>query len=197
MASCGNLTIGATYDCDDPLQPGVNPRLILMNLDDILLVTYDVGNDRLITDISIKTGVLAAYAFDGFRQSLNPSVEFVPQTLSIGYRHTVEFQVFDISSTQKLNLEKMALGKIVAVVENKNSPGNVDSVFEVFGLGTGMEVQTMTRINRDLETAGSWSIVLSTPDNEGQEATLPISWFDTDYATTLALVDALLVPTAP
>ena len=191
MASCGAIAAGATYDCDAPVQPGVNTRLVLFNYADKGAVTYDVSNDRLITNITLSGSALA-YAFEGYRQSVDPGCEFVAQSLSIGYDHYVNFQVFDISSTQKYNLEKMALGKMCAIVENRNAEGNADSVFEIFGLGAGMEVVTLTRINRDLDTAGSFSIGLKTSDAEGKEVTLPLSLWDTDYATTKAIVDGLL-----
>ena len=191
MAICGGITLGAAYDCDNPLQPGVNPRIILINKADIESVTWDTTNTNAITDLTLKTGK-TGFEFQGYRQSVDAQVEFVPQTLTIGYDHIVNFQVFDISSQQKLNLEKMALGKMVAIVENANVAGNQDSVFEVYGLGAGLEVVTLTRIAKDLETAGSFSVGLKTSDNEGKEAKMPVSWWDTDYNTTLAKVEALL-----
>lgn len=189
MATCGAITVGATYDCDNPIQPGVNPRVWLANKDDIATVTYG-ANSSVVTAITMKA-TKKLWVFDGMRQSVDPQVAFVPQTYAVGYDHILNIQVFDISSTQKLNLQKMALGKIVAFVENSNVAGNDDSVFEVFGLGVGMEVVTLTRINKDAETMGSFSIGLKTSDNEGKEAKLPLSFWDTDYATTLAKLEAL------
>lgn len=196
MATCGNIALGSSYDCDNPIQPGVSSRLILGNLDDIALVTYDLTDPSLITDIQLLEGK-QAFVFEQFRQSLTAQYAFVPQTVSVGYDHQVLLNVFDISHAQKKNLEKMCLGKIFAVVENANVIGNADSVFEVYGLGVGMEVQTLTRIANDLETAGSFSVDLKTSDNEGKETVMPVSWWDTDYATTRALVDSLLLPEPP
>jgi hypothetical protein len=93
-----------------------------------------------------------------------------------------------------LNLEKMALGKMVAVVENVNAAGNADSVFEMFGQGVGMEVVALTRLSRDADTMGAFAITLQTPDNQGKESKLPLSFWDTDYATTKAKVVALETP---
>lgn len=189
MATCGAITAGASYDCDNPLQPGVNPRVWLINKDDIASTTVG-SNASVITAMTLKA-TKAAYAFEGMRQSVDPQVQFVPQTFAVGYDHILNIQVFDISSTQKLNLEKMALGKMVAIVENANVAGNDDSVFEVFGLGVGMEVVTLTRLSKDSETMGSFSIGLKTSDNEGKEAKLPLSFWNTNYATTLAAIEAL------
>ncbi len=193
LASCGGISSGAAFDCDAPLVPGLNPRVWLANYDDIEGYTYDVANTRLVTAITFKTGG-AVYVFDGVKQSTNANSELVPQTLSVGFKHMVTLQVFDISSTQKLNLEKMCQGKMVAIIEHPNAVGNGDSVFEILGGGVGMEVTTLTRISRDTESQGSYSLELSTSDNEGQEATLPLSFLDADYATTLAKIEGYETP---
>jgi hypothetical protein len=194
MATCGGITSGATYDCTNPLQPGVNSTITLINKDDISVVTYDVTKTHLITGITLAAGGKQGYAFEGIRQSVDPQAELIVGTLSVGYDHIVNFQVFDISSDQKVNLEKLALSKVVAVIENMNVVGNADSVFEVYGFDAGLEVVLLTRLARDLETGGSFTVNLKTSDNEGKEAKLPLSFWDTDYATTKAKVDALLIP---
>ena len=191
--ACGGIDMGAGYDCDEPIAPGVDQRLILMNRDDIDTVELEGVIDNLITDITLFDPAVA-FAFQGVRQSLQPSYEFIPQQVSVGYDHIINFLVFDISQEQKNNLMKMALSKMVGIVENLKNPGNANSVFEVFGLGVGMEIITNSRINADLETAGAFSINLKTSDNEGKEPKMPASWFDVDFDTTKAKVDALLVP---
>ena len=86
----------------------------------------------------------------------------------------------------------MALGKVVAVVENLDKTD--EATFEVYGVDVGLEVMTLTRIAADLETGGSFSLNLMTPDDAGKEPKLPATWFITDYATTKAAVEALLTP---
>jgi len=193
-SACGGITIGADYDCLTPLVPGVKQRLILFNLEDIDTVAYSATPPTSLIELITLVTTKQAFAFEGIKRSLNPQYAFIPQTVSVGYDHQVDFLVFDVSQEQKDNLEAMALGKLVAVVENNNSPGNANSVFEVYGLGVGMEIITMTRIPGDLETTGAFSLSLKTSDNEGKEPKMPQSWFDTDYATTKAAVETLLTP---
>ena len=192
-SACGGITVGAPYDCNTPIVPGVNQRLILGNQDDIAVIAYSVSNPSLITNITLKAGK-AAYVFEGVRQSLTPQYELVPGTITVGYLHTINFLAFDISQVAKDNYEKMALGKLWAVIENKNALGNGDSVFEVYGIQVGMEASAITRIPADQETGGAFTISLTTPEAEGKEPKMPQSWFDTDYATTLAKVELLLIP---
>ena len=190
MAACDGITIGATFVCADPVTPGVDTRLLLGNKKDISVTTYA---STIITDITMKT-TKAMFAFEGIRQSLNPQYQFIPQTVSVGYDHQVDFIVFDISQLQKDNIEAMGLNKLFAVIENKNTAGNGDNFFEVYGLDVGMEMQTAGRIPMDLETQGAFSLSLKTSDNEGKEPKMPQTWFVTDYDSTKVLVDALLTP---
>jgi len=193
-SACGGITIGADYDCLQPLVPGVKQRLILFNLDDLDVVAYSAVPPTSLIELISLVSTKQGFAYEGIKRSLNPQYAFIPQTVSVGYDHQVDFLVFDVSQEQKDNLEAMGLGKVVAVVENNNSPGNANSVFEVYGLGVGLEIITMTRIPGDLETTGAFAISLKTSDNEGKEPKMPQSWFDTDYATTKAAVETLLVP---
>ena len=197
MSICGVITQGAAFNCDTPIAPGVDERLILVNKDDIddATVTYDMTDTFIISDIVLAAGGKQGWAFEGNRQSNNPQYLFVPQTVAVGYDHQIDFICFDISAAQKENLEKMALGKMVAIVENNRGRGNGDNFFEVYGLEVGLEVITMTRIPSDLETQGAFSISLKTSDNAGKEPKMPPTWLDTDFPTTKALVDLLLVPT--
>ena len=191
MALCGGISSGIVYDCDNPIVPGVVPDLILFNLRDIATITYDVTKTHIITDIALSSGN-QAYKFEGFRQSMRPQANFVRQPYVNAYDHQIELQVFGITADDKKNLESMALGKIVAVVENLDKTDEV--TFEVFGLDVGLEVMGLSRINADVETGGSYSLNLMTPDDAGKEPKLPANWFDTDYATTKAKVEALLTP---
>ena len=191
--ACGGISAGADYDCDSPVVPGVNQRLILGNLDDVESVTYNGTNPSIIEAITMKSNK-AGFPFQGIRQSLTPSYELVPGTVSVGYNHIVNFLGFEINQAAKDNFEKMAFGKLFAIVENRNAPGNGDSIFEVYGMGVGLEANSMTRAASDQENGGAFAITLQTPEAEGKEPKMPQSWFKTDYATTLALVDAILVP---
>ncbi len=192
-ASCAGLTISASYDCENPIAPGVNQRLILGNLDDINTITFNVTDTYIIEDILMKVGA-PTFFFEGVRRSLNPQYALVPQTVSIGYDHILDFSVFDVSAAQKENLEAMAIKPQFAIVQNLNDAGNGDNFFEVYGITRGLDVLTNVRIPADSDTAGAFVVNLSTPAEGGKENKMPATWFITDFATTLAAVDATLVP---
>ena len=196
---CGGIVIGGKYDCINPIQAGVEQRLLLINKADWdvnAVVVYDLEIPTLITSITL-INLAVAYVFDGTRKSINPQTAYTPSTFTVGYDHQVEFLIFDISSAQKYNIEEMALSKgIVAIVQNKNTEGNDDSIFEVFGKDVGLEIQPgAMRISGDVETNGAYTINLKTSDEMGKEQHLPASVWDSDFVTTLEMINALLIPT--
>ena len=195
MAVCGGISAGISFDCANQVVSGTIPRVWLMNKTDIVSIT-EGANASIASDIVLAAGGTASYLYEGYRQSVNPESAFIPGTLTAGYDHQLAIQVFKIDSLSKLELEKMSLNKIVAIVENVNTPGNGDSIFELFGADAGMEMLTLTRLNRDQETGGTYSVTLKTSDESGKEPKLPLSFFDTDYATTLAKIIGYETPTA-
>ena len=182
---CGNITQGFQLDCSSILQPGLEPRIVLMNQRDIASVTI---TNNVITDITLKGGT-QAYLFETTNKGIQARYEASDIGLTAGYIHEVQFQIHDISSTQKEEVRNMALNKLTAIVFNMPAPGNEDGYFEVFGLNAGMETLETTRVNRG-ETA-AFQITLNTGDNT-RESKLPYNFFDTDYNTTLEKILALL-----
>ena len=194
---CGGIGGDGIYDCIDPIVAGTVQRLILINkaVYNAATIVYDVTTANIITSIALASGDVA-YFFDGVRKSIAPQTAFTPSAVSSGFDHQVDFLVFDISAAQKLNIEKMALSNgLVAIVQNINAAGNKDSVFELFGGGVGMQLQAgAMRISNDTESNSAYTLSLKTADDGGKEQHLPLSIWDTDFATTKNMVDGLLTP---
>ena len=200
MSVCGGINQGSTYDCVDPIVGGNIQNLLLIDLEiwQRAVITYDVTIDNLITNIVLSETDDVGYLFEGIRKSLNPQSAFVPSEVSNGYDHQVDFLIFDVDQDSKNNIEKMAFGKQIAIIENTNAIGNGDSVFEVFGNGLGLEVQASAmRITGDADTNGAYTIALKTSDLSGKEQHLPNSFFAVDYAATKVIYDTLLIPVTP
>jgi len=193
MATCSGITVGSTFDCDNPLVPFVRQRLLIGNLEDIASITRNVTNDNVIEDITMKVGK-AMFAFEAVKSAITAQTELVVQTLSNAYNHQVGLSVFEVDSAQKRNLQGMASLPQFALVENSKDTSLGDSVFEIYGINRGLEPSELIRINADSDTAGAYVITLVTPDEGGKETTLPESFFLTSQSVTDALVEALLVP---
>lgn len=179
MANCGIIDASITYDCENPLQGGANPKLYLINLEDLSGYVEDGSTDNLLTDLTLKTGKVS-YQFEGFRNSLVPAVEVVvPDSGQSLYRHQVAFYIFDNAQTSKNQIQKLALGRVVAIVENNGKNANS---FEVYGLTKGlvMAAQSIRSVN---EQNGAYTLLLNSPEGE-EEAKLPQTLYDTSYTAT-------------
>ena len=185
--ACDLIVLGSRPVCADdgtPLKSGTMPRLFLFNLTEVLSATESTTTPNLLTAITMATNTVS-YVFEGYKQDVKPTQEFVvPGNGGTMFKHAVNFIVYDITQLQKNNLQRMAKGRFVAIVENK---GKNDESFEVYGLGSGMEI--VPGVARDTNAnGGGYIISLATPEVES-EPMLPQTLFTTDYATTLALVN--------
>lgn len=186
---CGDISAGNSPDCNYPLVGGVNERLVLMNYNDVASYT-DNGTTKVceaITMVALKVG----YEWVGQNQSNEPKYSLVAKTYNNLYKHEVKFLAFNVSPASKLQLEKMAKGRVVAIVENnyKNAAG--DTAFEIFGREAGLYVTAMERNPNDPDNQGAIVVTLSSSE-KSLESRMPITLYDTDYTTTKALVDALV-----
>lgn len=181
---CGTITRGSQPDCENPLKSGTRPRLFLANYDDLVSVTVSTSTPNLITAATFATGG-TSFLFEGFKQDMKPTQEFIaPSNGANQVKHGVSFVVYDISQLQKNNLQRVNKGRFIAIVENNGK--NADS-FEFYGLGSGLEI--VPGLTRDTyANGGGYLITLATPESEF-EPLLPQTFFSTDYATTLALVE--------
>ena len=193
MAICQGISLNAVYDCENPIQAGVDQRLILGNLSDIDFdnTTFDPARPYIITNLVLLPGK-SAFSFEGIRRSLNPQYSVVQQTVSIGYSHQVDFSIFDISAEQKENIEAMAVTPVFAIVQNVNDVGNKENFFEVYGFSRGLQMSIATRLPADSETAGAFTITLITEEDGAKESKMPATYFDTDFNTTLDKINAIV-----
>lgn len=181
---CGTIETGSQPNCDTPLKSGSRPRLFLANFDDVVSVTLSSSTPNLVTAVTLRTGA-TTFLFEGFKQDVKPTQEFIaPSNGANQVKHALSFIVYDISQIQKNNLQRVNKGRFIALPENN---GKNENSFEIYGLGSGLEI--VPGVARDTyANGGGYIISLATPENEF-EPLLPQTFFATDYATTLALVE--------
>lgn len=195
---CGDITRGSSADCNNLPPGGTNARLILFNYDEI--VDFDEDENGVITAINLETSPQAyGYEFIGFRNDMKKSEEVIKPEIGIPkFKHNTGFVVYENTQIQKNNVEKIARGRFVAVIENK---GKSDYSYEVVGKGVGLEI-VAGPIRNAHENGGFFVIALSTPDDQGElEPKLPqtlqveasgVSIYEstTDYLETLIFVES-------
>lgn len=193
MSICGKISANVVLDCDYPLVGGANDNLYLINKEDYddATITVDPANDQLITDLVLETGT-HAYKFEGKNNSVEPRSVLVKQRYAEVYDHEVIFKVFINSADTKVQLEKMAKGKVIAIIENNYKGDTGAGAFEVYGVETGLQVMEMERVIADADTQGAYNVTLRTSEF-AKESHLPSTLLKTDYATTKSLVEGLAV----
>ena len=192
MAVCDALTAGIAYDCANPPSGGANDRLILVNFADINgFVTLDATNPLVIEGIALA-GTSVGYVFEGLNNPNEPRAALVKGRYVNGYDHEVRFKCFSNSILTKTQLSKLDGALVVAIVQNNHKGADGEAAFEVYGLETGLRLQELERILADAELQGAYNLLLKN-DDISKPSTLPHTIFNTDFTTTLAIVDSVLV----
>lgn len=186
---CGELAGNILINCDAPIQAGTRERLIILNHRDVIAPVYAADNFTIV-DLILASGAIG-YVIDGKNNSIEPDTAMVMVGFNKMFDHMVRAKGFDISPETKVKLNNAKDGKFIAVTENFYRGTGGNSAFEVYGLSSGLEVTELTRTPNSQDTQGAFDFLFSTPVNK--EPKLPNTLFDTDYATSLAVVDAFLV----
>lgn len=186
--ACGEITRGAVVeDCADIPPGGTRARILLANLEDVVSFTEDA--DEQITAITMDSGK-TFYEFSGFRNDIKSFQEVIKPEIGLPkFKHSVGLIVYENTQLQKNNVENIARGKFVAIIENKGK--DVHS-FEVVGKGVGLAI-VAGQIRNAHENGGFFVLTLSTEDDLGElEPQLPQTITAASYAAALALVEDLL-----
>lgn len=186
--ACGEITQGSVIDeCADLPPGGTRARLLLANFDQVESYTEDANEQ--ITAITLAAGA-TLYEFTGFRNDVKSAQEVIKPEIGIPkFKHTVGFVIYENTQVQKNNIENLARGKFVAIVENKGKDANA---FEVVGKGVGLAI-VAGEIRNAHTNGGYFVLTLASADDEGElESQLPQTLIVTNYAGTLAYLAGLL-----
>ncbi len=192
---CEGIFQGALIDCDNPLAVGLQQRLFIANKEDIETITFSVtpGEENVVSAITMKTGK-AFFEFTGVNETVKAQNSLQRNSLSNTYNHQVDFSVFETDNTSLLNLQQMAYKPQSVIVFNVEDSTLGNGVFRFYGSQGGLDLITDEQIHGDTETGGAQVCQLNTPEAGRAETQKPPVIFDTDIPTTLALIEALLIP---
>lgn len=189
MPICASISSGYAISCTTPLVPGTEDDILLANRADVSGYVVDGANPMLVTDINMKTGK-QFYKFEGQNMSVEPKSRLVLTRYSRLYEHEARFKIFANSPADKLTVDKLIKGEVVALIKSKAG------AWELYGKDIGLKVSEMERDPNNTDTGGAYDLLLKTPDTAAKETFLPSTFFITDAATTEAAVTALLSPAA-
>ena len=171
-------------DCAIAPIAGLEEVMYVFNADE-LTASKSSTVKTLVTDLSVLVGK-KGYKVTGFKKSHNAKTELVvSDTLPDSYKQSVDFTVWSKDAATVTAID--SFNNVVIVVENKDKGVAGASAFAIYGLDTALYKATMTQeANVD---AGVFKLSMVA---EGQRVPF-YNLYDTDYATTKALLDGLLI----
>lgn len=186
---CGQITQAQLIDCDNPVQGGTREKAYIMNLADLDSITF--GADGYTVEAITLAATKKAFVIEGKNNSIAPKATMIEQGFSNMFDHEVIAKGFDISPAVKNELNSMKDGRFVIITENYFKGSGGETAYEIYGITTGLEITNLERDPNNAETQGAFDYTFFTKLNK--EPKLPNPLFLTNYATTKAIVDALIV----
>lgn len=182
------LAASLVLDCDNPPLAGLESRIYLFNLVDKDSITTVGGGDNTITAISLAATKLA-YKWEGGTDFINGTWNLRTSRILNGFGHVIDIVSPEDDQAALTEIANLANGRICAVVLKR---GNTENTARVYGIKHGLELTTADGDESNQDTAGLPSLQLTTPENY-QEPLPPQHMLVTDYAGTVAALEALLV----
>lgn len=190
-ASCaGSLAANIAKDCSKPMTGGYTGRGLLIPLSNTLTYAINANNPRIITSITMGASDKLAVidnvwpsAFDGSNTQSNADSG---RTL---YGKTFAFRIpLRGAGTSKDIVEPLVESPLgyLAVLEKKDRRG--DGSFEIVGYCQGLQVNADGVVRNENENGGDIVVTMSC-----QEQYFEVTMFDTDYNTTKAAFETMML----
>lgn len=175
-------------DCTDLERGGVSGDLYLINFNDWLTATIVRDADGTITSITLTNPGAKAVKYALPRGAAVPTT---PLTVNNGgkggFAHTVA--AFIPTKDQAVKKELASLvnyNRVVAIVVL-----DATVVSNVYGNDAGLSMTAFEEAPNDPSMGGGVQMTVSTPADVTTENLPPVTFFNTDRATTLAALEAL------
>lgn len=182
---------GGTFDCADLKPGGIEPFVMVYNLDDWKAATKTEGVNGEITAIT-NASTKQAYEFQGADETnIVPICELRPvEGNADKFDHQITAQMFEQTQQARTNISKMRFAKVVAIVYLNSGIGLV------YGGNIGMRLNEIMDNPQDPNMGGSLGFVLRTKDTDPGEPDLPQVIDTGDPTTTKTLIEGLTTPGA-
>lgn len=189
--SCAaTLADNIAKDCAKPIAGGYTGRGVLIDLADIQSITVSGSNPRIITAITLATGKKCSVIDNAFSPQPLTGSNSQSNTDDGMMKHRKTLVLTIPKRGAKASKEiveptyQSPLGYI-AVLEKKDRNG--DGSFEVVGFEQGLQANADGIVRNEYENGGCTIVTMST-----NEVNYENTFYDTDYATTLAAFETLM-----
>lgn len=199
---CSKITTGfANESCGPTAIAGTAPRVILMSYSDIdkaastfVAGTAPCADNRVLETIVLKDGA-KAYEVDSLPNATVGEDTINVNTYNRTHQHNLTIRIFKKSEAAKCFVNQLTNARVVAIVENNDHGDDGDTKYEVYGWDSGLELNDLT-VSTEMADGVAYLFTLGS-GTLAQEGSLPISFFNTDEATTDTAIEALINPTPP
>jgi hypothetical protein len=181
MANC-RVTNGITPDCDDLRRVGgVNKRFYLGNTADL---TYTEDGSGYVNSISFGSIYGGLYEFEGKKKSHSGGYTLVTQAGgNTFFQHDAICKLISTTPDDDETIEELSVADVFIIMETNNNE------FVVYGIDNGLAMSAATQ-NTGQESA---SDITDTLTFMGEERRKPRRFLVTDYAGTLAYLEARII----
>lgn len=184
MACTKAVTQAITNNCASMPASGLKVKAWIFNRADIDSITHDGSNNLLITAITM-TGAKTAFAVTVSKREMNAGYDAViSDNMPDVYTNYWSIEPWAKDSDSLKQLSEM--NDVMLIVET-NGP-KAEGVFEAYGLENGLWKSSASKRANDNRGVPTFEFT----SQSGQEESVPnyVFW-STDYATTLAALEAL------
>ena len=186
MSCITGISKNITSTCETSLSGGLEVEAWVMNRNEVT-PTYDGTKGNLITALAM-VGAAVAFKLTGVKKLLNAGHDIVvAEDRPDKFTHFFSFQGFEILSEDIINLDQ--INDVVVVVELKDKNDSGEGIFVAYGMKKGLWKTTDTQRANNIN--GARSIEMASMAGEEEPYSRYVV-FDTDYATTRALLEGLL-----
>lgn len=186
---CNSITKGLVGAiCGAPATPGTGKKVYLATYTDVDK-SLSVVTNNVISDLVLKA-TKKAYVFESLADSAMGEATLAKETYFNVYTHALSLKVFTKSEDAKAFVNTLTGARVIAIVENREKGTDGEVKYEVYGWGSGLELAEAVGTT-DMADRVVYSLKLQSND-KSKEGTLPLSLFDTDEATTDAIIASLI-----
>lgn len=181
------LTADLLVDCTDADITGLEERVVLINYADLepgTGIVYSGGDPttKIVTNINLQVGT-TGYLLEGVRQLnslLNENV--IADDAVDKWRHSFVGQVRNLNTNARIQMDNIAGGRFLAVVEKRWKGTDNLAAFVVLGPQRGLRLTV--GVENSSEAEGVYAFTIASEDNALESLGAP-NFLDTDYATSL------------
>jgi len=182
--ACALITSGQTIPagCVVPVR-GVSP--------DVILINYDDYTDNYSSSTNIITTITAAnpgFTWEGLKTSTKPVATKKEGTYEDSFELSIQMVSFSVTAAIRKQLQ--AGVKVVALLKHNEKGASGATKWNAWGRDTGLYIRDLVWDLNSPDTGGI-TFTLKTLDDQ-PSATLPVTVFITDEATTDTLIAGLL-----